>query len=79
MPRPKPEELPAVGTVMVDVCRTLIGEFRGVEGDSYCLRPLGGGREWTVNPRWVQLATEEDKRDAFLRARRSVPMWGVER
>lgn len=70
MPRPEQKELPAVGTVFVDTARSLIGEFRGVEGDSYCLRPLGGGREWTCHPRWLEPATDEDRRDPVLNARR---------
>jgi hypothetical protein len=70
MARPEAAELPTVGAVFVDVARSLIGEFRGLDGKSYCLRPLGGGREWAVDPRWVRPATEEDQRNAVLLARR---------
>jgi len=75
MPRPEVKELPAVGTVFVDTARTLIGEFRGIDGKSYCLRPLGGGREWTVDPKWVRPATESEQRDPVLKSRR---IWFLE-
>ncbi|MEU1090042.1 hypothetical protein ACFYPN_20550 [Streptomyces sp. NPDC005576] len=49
---------PAVGTVMVDTGRDgRIGEFRGVAGPYWSLRPLGGGLEWEAEPGLVRPAT----------------------
>jgi hypothetical protein len=72
MTRPEPRELPAVGTVLVDTARSVIGEFRGTVGGRYSLRPRGGGREWDVDPKWVRPATDEDLKSGHLVARRVV-------
>lgn len=66
MERPESEELPAVGAVLVDTARSVLGEFRGTAGRRFALRPLGGGREWDVDPKWVRPATEEDLRAGHL-------------
>ncbi|MDO0916795.1 hypothetical protein QQM39_40100 [Streptomyces sp. DT2A-34] len=72
--RPESNELPAVGTVLVDKARSAIGEFRGTVGGRYSLRPRGGGREWDVDPKWVREATEEDLKADWLTGR-SVASW----
>jgi len=61
--RPNPQEppdvpaLPALGTLMVDTSRAdRVGEFRGVAGPHWSLRPVGGGREWEAEPRHVRPA-----------------------
>jgi hypothetical protein len=72
MVRPDSEELPAVGTALVDTARSVIGEFRGTVGRRYSLRPIGGGREWDVDPKWVRTATEEDLKSGHLTKRRVV-------
>ncbi|MBK5990640.1 hypothetical protein ACFV2I_14435 [Streptomyces microflavus] len=59
--RPNPEEpppdLPALGTLLVDTSRAdRVGEFRGVAGLYWSLRPMGGGIEWEVEPRHVRPA-----------------------
>jgi hypothetical protein len=69
MSRPEAKELPTVGTVMIDVARSVIGEFRGEAGGQYCLRPLGGGREWEVSPEYVRVATDGERSDPTLAAR----------
>lgn len=33
-----------------------MGEFQGVAGPYWSLRPVGGGREWEVEPRFVRPA-----------------------
>lgn len=70
--RPESEELPAVGAKLVDTARSVIGEFRGINAGRYCLRPLRGGREWDVDPKWTRPATEEDCNAGWLKDRRVV-------
>ncbi|MFJ9183987.1 hypothetical protein ACIRQO_13060 [Streptomyces anulatus] len=49
--------LPAPGTLLVDTSRAdRVGEFRGVAGPYWSLRPVGGGAEWEVEPRYVRPA-----------------------
>ncbi|MYT76862.1 hypothetical protein GTY69_04310 [Streptomyces sp. SID8364] len=49
--------LPAVGAFMVDTSRGGgVAEFQGVAGPYWSLRPVGGGREWEVEPRYVRPA-----------------------
>ncbi|MFJ4968527.1 hypothetical protein [Streptomyces sp. NPDC088755] len=53
----QPPELPFVGTLLVDTSRgNRVGEFRGVAGLYWSLRPVGGGIEWEVEPRHVRPA-----------------------
>ncbi|WP_098011121.1 hypothetical protein [Streptomyces sp. sk226] len=48
---------PAPGTLVVDTSRAdRVGEFRGVAGPYWSLRPVGGGVEWEVEPRHVRPA-----------------------
>ncbi|WP_411083275.1 hypothetical protein [Streptomyces sp. cmx-18-6] len=48
---------PAVGALLVDTSRgDRVGEFRGVAGCYWSLRPVGGRREWEVEPRYVRPA-----------------------
>ncbi|MFJ7056317.1 hypothetical protein ACK8N7_25495 [Streptomyces griseobrunneus] len=48
---------PTVGTLLVDTGRAnRVGEFRGVAGLHWSLRPMGGGIEWEVEPRHVRPA-----------------------
>ncbi|HEY8984780.1 MAG TPA: hypothetical protein VIU15_35040 [Streptomyces sp.] len=46
---PPPPPVPDVGTVLVD-SQGRVGEFRAVAYGFWWLRPVGGGREWTVEP-----------------------------
>ncbi|MEU4027977.1 hypothetical protein [Streptomyces anulatus] len=53
----EPPDLPAPGTLLVDTSRTdRVGEFRGVAGPYWSLRPVGGGAAWEVEPRYVRPA-----------------------
>ncbi|ARF61606.1 MULTISPECIES: hypothetical protein [Streptomyces] len=54
---PSPTPVPAPGTLVVDTSRAdRVGEFRGVAGPYWSLRPVGGGVEWEVEPRHVRPA-----------------------
>ncbi|MBK0377169.1 hypothetical protein I3215_30610 [Streptomyces sp. RB110-1] len=54
---PSPAPAPAPGTLVVDTSRAdRVGEFRGVAGPYWSLRPVGGGVEWEVEPRHVRPA-----------------------
>ncbi|QSS94974.1 hypothetical protein H3V39_09300 [Streptomyces sp. M54] len=54
---PGPTPAPAPGTLVVDTSRAdRVGEFRGVAGPYWSLRPVGGGVEWEVEPRHVRPA-----------------------
>ncbi|MFD7745806.1 hypothetical protein ACFV2V_28510 [Streptomyces sp. NPDC059698] len=56
-PAPAPAPAPAPGTLLVDTSRAdRVGEFRGVAGPYWSLRPVGGGVEWEVEPRHVRPA-----------------------
>jgi hypothetical protein len=56
-------EMPQVGAVMVDGDGRLC-EFRGETYGFWYLRPLLGGREWTVRPGGVVPADEGQRREA---------------
>ncbi|MER6768780.1 hypothetical protein ACF1D2_05440 [Streptomyces bacillaris] len=46
---------PTVGVLLVDTSRgNRVGEFRGVAGFYWSLRPMGGGTEWEVEPRYLR-------------------------
>lgn len=68
MTRHEPEK-PAIGTLMVDIARSLIGEYRGEDAQDVYLRPLGGGREWTVSRAYLRLATDADRSNINLAGR----------
>lgn len=56
-PTPSNTSAPALGTLLVDTTRAdRVGEFRGVAGPYWSLRPVGGGAEWEVEPRHVRPA-----------------------
>lgn len=53
----EPPGLPAPGALLVDTSRAdRVGEFRGVAGPYWSLRPVGGGTEWEAEPRHVRPA-----------------------
>lgn len=53
----QPPEPPAPGTLMVDTGRgDRVGEFCGVAGPCWSLRPVGGGAEWEAEPHRVRPA-----------------------
>ncbi|MFD5147984.1 hypothetical protein [Streptomyces sp. NPDC058401] len=48
---------PAPGTLVVDTSRgDRVGEFRGLAGPYWALRPVRGGPEWEAEPRNVRPA-----------------------
>ncbi|MFF2715767.1 hypothetical protein [Streptomyces sp. NPDC058011] len=57
---PEPPALPELlelGALVVDTSRAdRVGEFRGVAGTRWSLRPVGGGREWEAEPGRVRPA-----------------------
>ncbi len=54
---PPAPAVPARGVLLVDTSRgDRVGEFRGVAGPYWSLRPVGGGREWEVEPRFLRPA-----------------------
>ncbi|WP_326699248.1 hypothetical protein OG909_19235 [Streptomyces sp. NBC_01754] len=76
--RPAPPPVPASGTLVVDTRRgDLVGEFRGVAGPYWSLRPIRGGTEWEADPAYVRPATaKEYLHAATARAnRRSAGEW----
>ncbi|MFD6800791.1 hypothetical protein [Streptomyces cyaneofuscatus] len=61
-----PPDPPAPDTPLVDTSRNdRVGEFRGVAGARWSLRPIGGGIEREVDPRHVRPALPMEQ----LRAR----------
>ncbi|MFD4663890.1 hypothetical protein [Streptomyces halstedii] len=55
--RREPVPVPAPGTLVVDTRRgDLVGEFRGVAGPYWSLRPVRGGAEWEADPAHVRPA-----------------------
>ncbi|MGW6061716.1 MULTISPECIES: hypothetical protein [unclassified Streptomyces] len=52
---------PAVGALVLDTKRDQLGEYRGEWAGEWSLRPVGGGKEWTANPKNVQPATVEQR------------------
>ncbi|MEU0981141.1 hypothetical protein ABZ488_18135 [Streptomyces griseus] len=54
--------VPEVGTVMVDTSRrNRVGEFRGVSGPYWSLRPVTGGTEWEAEPANVRPADHAER------------------
>ncbi|MEE1746775.1 hypothetical protein [Streptomyces sp. JV184] len=50
--------LPLVGVLLVDASRhDRVGEFRGVAGPYWSLRPVCGGAEWEAEPVNVRVAS----------------------
>ncbi|WNF26928.1 hypothetical protein RI138_08805 [Streptomyces sp. C11-1] len=69
----EPPEPPTPGTLLVDTSRgDRVGEFRGVAGPYWSLRPVGGGAEWEAEPRRLRPALVSEQlraRTARLNAR----------
>ncbi|WNI30184.1 hypothetical protein [Streptomyces sp. ITFR-6] len=61
-PPPVPAPVPTPGTLMVDTARkNCVGEFRGVAGPYWALRPVSGGQEWEAEPQHVRLADDIER------------------
>ncbi|MCM2414818.1 MULTISPECIES: hypothetical protein [unclassified Streptomyces] len=73
MSEPNHAQLPLAGTLVVDSSRGgRVGEFRGVSGPYWSLRPIGGGPEWEALPEHVRPATRDERlgaRTAYENAR----------
>lgn len=53
---------PAVGALVVDASRPgVIGEFRGIAGPFWQLRPVTGGAEWQADPEQVRFADRTER------------------
>ncbi|MFJ1924223.1 hypothetical protein [Streptomyces sp. NPDC088131] len=53
----EPAHVPTPGTLMVDIGRgNQVGEFRGLAGPYWSLRPVCGGQEWEAEPEHVRRA-----------------------
>jgi len=68
MSRPESKELPTVGTLLMDTARDVVGEFQGVVGGRFHLRPVGGGREWAVTPEFIREPTTSERLTAGVAA-----------
>ncbi len=56
-PAPEPLFLPGLGALVVDTgLGDRVGEFRGIAGPYWSLRPVGGGTEWEAEPQRVRPA-----------------------
>ncbi|MFF4934980.1 hypothetical protein ACFY2H_39925 [Streptomyces griseofuscus] len=42
-----------------------VGEFRGVVGPFWCLRPVAGGQEWKAEPQFVREADSGERMRAL--------------
>nr|WP_202529795.1 MULTISPECIES: hypothetical protein [unclassified Streptomyces] len=59
---PKPPPAPVRGALVVDTSRgDRVGEFRGVAGPYWSLRPIRGGPEWEVDPVHVRPASAKER------------------
>lgn len=58
-----PPQPPPPGTLVVDTSRERdqVGEFRGVAGPYWMLRPARGGPEWEVLPEYARPATPAER------------------
>ncbi|MEU1089463.1 hypothetical protein ACFYPN_03875 [Streptomyces sp. NPDC005576] len=53
---------PALGAVLVDTGRQdRVGEFRGISGPYWAIRPLSGGLEWEAAPEQVRPANPMER------------------
>ncbi|MFF2011542.1 hypothetical protein ACFVWY_21030 [Streptomyces sp. NPDC058195] len=58
----EPPEIPLPGALFRDTGRgDRVGEFRGVVGPYWSLRPVGGGVEWEAEPEWVRALTPAER------------------
>ncbi len=62
----EPAQVPEIGTLMVDTSRDdRVGEFRGIAGPYWSLRPVCGGPEWEVEPESVRAAAPAERLSAI--------------
>ncbi|WP_435842723.1 hypothetical protein [Streptomyces fradiae] len=67
-PNPRgPAAVPVPGALMVDTSRDdRLGEFRGVAGPYWSLRPVRGGAGWEAEPAAVRRATRKERLHAEI-------------
>jgi hypothetical protein len=51
---------PAIGETAKDIKSGKLGVVKGNDGPYYQMRPLGGGREWDVNPENIREANPDE-------------------
>ncbi|MEE1929256.1 hypothetical protein V1J52_13890 [Streptomyces sp. TRM 70351] len=56
IPTDRRDPVPETGTLIVDTRDNRVGEFRGVAGPCWSLRPVCGGAEWEAEPEHVRPA-----------------------
>ncbi|MFJ4964407.1 hypothetical protein ACIP6P_18490 [Streptomyces sp. NPDC088729] len=62
--------LPSLGALVVDAGHgDRMGEFRGVAGPYWYLRPICGGKEWEADPTRVRQASEPERLNAEAASR----------
>ncbi|WP_078509029.1 hypothetical protein [Streptomyces zinciresistens] len=61
---PETAHVPETGAFLVDTSRNRVGEFRGVAGPYWSLRPIGGGVEWEASPEHVRPADPAERLSA---------------
>ncbi|MEE1844778.1 hypothetical protein [Streptomyces sp. JV190] len=58
----QPPQVLSTGTLLVDAGhRDRVGEFRGVAGPYWSLRPVRGGAEWEAEPVNVRVASPMER------------------
>ncbi|MEU6229101.1 hypothetical protein [Streptomyces sp. NPDC047042] len=63
--RREPPPAPALGALVVDTsCEGRVGEFRGITGPYWFLRPVCGGTEWEAKPEHVRPVTPTERLSA---------------
>ncbi|MGW2278881.1 hypothetical protein [Streptomyces sp. NPDC001770] len=62
LPNGSGRAIPAPGALMVDTSQgDRVGEFRGMAGPYWAIRPVGGGIEWDVAPEHARPATQMER------------------
>ncbi|MER5358629.1 hypothetical protein [Streptomyces sp. NPDC002785] len=57
-----PPHAPAPGTLVADTSHgDRVGEFRGVAGPYWSLRPVCGGTEWEAEPERIRILTPAER------------------
>jgi len=61
MPEESGVPVPKIGDLFLDSARELVGEFRGMWGGKWALRPVKGGLEWEVDPKDARPLSPEQR------------------
>jgi hypothetical protein len=62
---------PERGALVYDRESGKVGEFQGMGGPYFMLRPVGGGREWQADPRLTREPTRDERLSAGIKAANS--------